>query len=166
MATLDGYTITVETETPGYEVNITSQPVEKGVDVSDHVQPKARTLELAGRVVGPDAAKIHAYLIKTMESGQIVKYVGRTLFNGLISSFSAPRDYKIADGFTFSLSLVEIRLATSSYVSKLPTPIKVQAAQVITAGVKQPKSKSSKSGSSSKPVTVVKFKAGSKWAKS
>lgn len=163
MATLDGYTITVETETPGYEVDITSQPVEKSVDVTDHVQPKARTLELSGRVVGPEAAKIHAYLIKTMESGTIVNYVGRTFFTGLIASFSAPRDYKIADGFNFSLSLTEIRIATASYVSALPTPVKVQASQVVSAGVKQTKSKSSTK--STTPTTVVAFKAGSKWAK-
>lgn len=163
MATLAGHKITVETESPGFEVDITTQPIERGADVTDHVQPRARTLELAGRVVGTDAAKIHAFLVKTMESGTIVSYSGRTTFRGLIASFSAPRDYKVADGFTFSMQLVAVRIATSSYVAKLPTPVKVQAAKVATAGVKQTKSKSTSKGKAKEPVTVVKFKEGSKW---
>jgi hypothetical protein len=169
MATLDGYSITVETESPGFKVEITSQPIERGTDVTDHVQPKLRTMDLSGRVVGPSAAEIHAYLIRSMESGKIVKYTGRTQFSGLIASFSAPRDYKIADGFTFSLSLIEVKFATSSYVSALPTPVKVQAAQVVSAGVKQTKStskgKSKTTTTKKEPMTVVTFKAGSKWAK-
>jgi len=163
MAILSGHRITVETESPGYEVDITTQPIERSVDVTDHVQPRARTLELSGRVVGPEAAKIHSFIVKAMESGQIVSYTGRTTFRGLIGSFSAPRDYKVADGFTFSMQLTEVRIATSSYVAMLPTPIKVQAAKVATAGVKQTKSKSPAKGKSKEPVTVVKFKEGSKW---
>ncbi len=163
MAMLAGYVITVESESPGYEVDITSQPIERGVDVTDHVQPRARTLELSGRVVGPDAAKIQAAIVKMMESGTIVSYSGRTTFKGLIGSFSAPRDYKVANGFTFSLQLIAVRIATSSYVSKLPTPVKVQAATVATAGVKQTKTKGKSTGKNKEKVTVVKFKEGSKW---
>jgi hypothetical protein len=182
MAKIDGYTITVETETPGYEVAITSQPIEKGEDVTDHVQPKASSLNLSGRVAGPDAAKIHSYLVSAMKTGKIVSFSGRTAFKGLIESFTPPRDYKIANGFTFSMTLVEVPIATSSFVSKLPAPIKVQAAKVVSAGVKQTKSKTSKNKTSKSKtskgknatakgknqaakVSVVKFKEGSKWAK-
>lgn len=167
MAKLDNHIITVESESPGFEVDITKQPIERGLDVTDHVQPKPRTLDLSGRVVGPNAAKIQAYIVKAMENGQIVSYAGRMAFTGLIASFSSPRDYKIADGFTFSMSLMEVRIATSSFVAQLPTPIKVQSAQVVTAGVKQTKAKAktTKATKQKEPTTVVEFKQGSKWDK-
>ncbi|MCJ8015223.1 hypothetical protein MUG84_26500 [Paenibacillus sp. KQZ6P-2] len=185
MSTIDGKYIWIEKETPNFDVDITSQPVEKDIDMIDHVQRKARTLALNGEVSGPKAAEIHEYLVHASDTGKIVKYIGRMAFSGLISGLSTERSYQTADGFTFSFTLTEVRLATSSYISKLPTPVKAQAAKIINSGVKQTKSNkktkskdtktkgkkssskktsSKKTSSKKEPVKKVKFKKGSPWA--
>lgn len=172
MATIDGNYIWVEKEDPTYDVDITTQPVEKDIDMTDHVQRKARTMSISGIVNGADAARILTYLKKCSDTGQIVKYVGRVAFTGIISGLSTSHDHTIADGYSFSLTITEVRVAQSSYVDKLPVPIKAQAAKIVNSGVKQKKSKkssgktkTSKSKSTSKKkVEKVKFKKGSPWA--
>ncbi|OMF28302.1 phage baseplate protein [Paenibacillus sp. FSL H8-0259] len=172
MALIDGKYITVEEESPDFPVVATEQPVEKGISLVDHVQAQARTISLSGVISGPDAAKTRAYLITAKDKGQIVKYVGRNAFTGIITGFSTPTSYKTADGMTFTMELREIRIATSSYVDTLPPPIKAQAAPIVNSGTKQTKDKSStgkpKDGAAAKDkdkdkVEKVKFKSGSKW---
>ncbi|MGN7359455.1 phage baseplate protein [Paenibacillus sp. SAF-054] len=180
MATIDGKYIWVDKEPSSFDVDITSQPVEKDIDMTDHVQRKARTLTLNGEVSGEDAAEIHDYLVNASDTGKIVKYIGRMSFSGLISGLSTDRSYQTADGFTFTFTLTEVRIAQSSYINKLPVPVKAQAAKIVNSGVKQTKSnkstkskdkktkdkkKSTKKTSSKKePVKKVKFKKGSPWA--
>ena len=163
MATIDGYYVLVESEEPSYEVEVTEQPVEKGISLTDHVQRLARTLPLSGSVAGKDASKIHAYLVKSSDEGKIVKFLGRTVFSGVITGLTTSRSYKEADGFNFSLTLREIRVARATPTAKLPAPVRSQAAPIISAGVK--KTKSASAGKKEKDeVQVVKFKSGSKWA--
>lgn len=177
MALIDGKYITVQSESPDFPVTATEQPVEKGINLVDHVQAQARTLSLSGVISGPNAAKTRAYLITAKDKGQIVKYVGRNAFTGIITGLSTPTDYTTADGMTFTMELREIRISTSSYVDTLPPPIKAQAAPIINSGTKQTKDKSSKSKTKDKSaskaktktkekekVEKVKFKASSKWA--
>ncbi|WP_336761732.1 phage baseplate protein [Paenibacillus sp. USHLN196] len=183
MATVDGKYLLVEQESPGFDVDITTQPVEKDTDMTDHVQRKARTMGITGQVSGPGAAAMLTYLKKVSDKGIIVKYVGRVAFMGMISGLATGHSYKIADGYTISFTLTEVRVAKSSYVDKLPTPIKAQAIKIVNSGTKQTKDKSKKSkGKSSttsskpkkdkdkktkkekEPVKKVKFKAGSPWA--
>ncbi|MEK4520017.1 phage baseplate protein [Paenibacillus sp. FSL H8-0122] len=178
MALIDGKYITVQSESPDFPVTATEQPVEKGINLVDHVQAQARTISLSGIISGPDAAKTRAYLITAKDKGQIVKYVGRNAFTGIITGFSTPTDYTTANGMTFSLELREIRIAASSYVDTLPPPIKAQAAPIVNSGTKQTKDKSSKDKPKDKgkgkdkdkdknkdKVEKVKFKSGSKWNK-
>lgn len=172
MALIDDNYVLVEQENPTFGNDVTSQPVEKDIDMIDHVQRKARTMAISGIVAGPDASRIRAYLKKASDTGQIVKYVGRNAFTGLLTDFNTSHDNTIADGYTFSATLIEVRVAQSSYVDKLPTPVKAQAAKIVNSGVKQTKSKKAKGkgaakktgGKKGKTVTKVKFKAGSPWA--
>ncbi|MEK4113224.1 phage baseplate protein [Paenibacillus sp. FSL M7-1414] len=183
MATIDGKYLLVEQESPTFDVDITTQPVEKDIDMADHVQRKARTMGITGQVSGPGAAAMLTYLKSVSDKGIIVKYVGRVAFMGTISGLATGHSYKIADGFTISFTLNEVRVAKSSYVEKLPTPIKAQAIKIVNSGTKQKKdkSKTSKGKSSTasskpkkdkdkktkkekEPVKKVKFKAGSPWA--
>ncbi|MDH6370548.1 hypothetical protein M2444_002328 [Paenibacillus sp. PastF-3] len=179
MALIDGKYITVENESPFFPITVTEQPVEKGVNLIDHVQAQARTLSLTGVIVGTDAAKTRAYIIAAKDKGMIINYVGRNQFKGLITDFSTGHDYTTADGFTFSMELREIKIATSSYVETLPPPIKAQVTKIVNSGTKQTqekksaKSKSNKKKSSNtskkkekekEKVEKVKFKTGSKWA--
>lgn len=170
MAMIDGNYVWVESEDPTFDVDITSQPVEKDIDMTDHVQRKARTLSINGAVNGPDAARILTYLKKAGDTGQIVKFVGRTAFTGILSGLTTKHDHTIADGYHFSVTITEVRVAQSSYVEKLPVPIKAQAAKIVNSGVKQTKSKKSTGGKKTskstgkKKVEKVKFKKGSPWA--
>ncbi|MNK97943.1 hypothetical protein D3C87_1182920 [compost metagenome] len=173
MAKINGYYVTVEKEELGFDVEITQQPVEKDINVIDHVQRKARTIALSGQCAGKDAAKIHRFLIEASDKGEAVEFIGRSTFKGLMSGLTTSRDYTIADGFNFSFTITEVRFANSSFVSKLPTPIKAQAAKIVNSGVKQTKdnkkgTKAKGKGKSKKkgkePVQKVKFKKGSPWA--
>lgn len=159
MATINGRYILVESEDPSYAVDITDQPVEDDISLSDHVQRKPVSMNLSGYIVGEDAAQVRQYLIDTMNTGILVEFLGRNQFIGLIESLSTKHDYKTANGFSFSMSLKEVRVAKASYVETLPAPIRAQAAPVISAGRKQTKSKSKKE----QKVEKVKFKAGSPW---
>ncbi|MEK5278761.1 phage baseplate protein [Paenibacillus sp. FSL E2-0177] len=180
MALIDGKYITVENESPSFPVTVTEQPVEKGINLIDHVQAQARTLSLTGVIVGTDAAKTRAYIIAAKDKGTIINYVGRNQFKGLITDFSTGHDYTTADGFTFTMELREIKIATSSYVETLPPPIKAQVTKIVNSGTKQTQEKKTaktttkkKSNNTSKKkekekekekVQKVKFKTGSKWA--
>ncbi|MED1784234.1 hypothetical protein P4V43_20645 [Brevibacillus fortis] len=163
MATINGMYVLAESEDPKYDFDVTDQPVEDGIDTSDHVQRKPRAMDVSGYIVGDDAAQIREKLIALGDNGDIVKFMGRNLFTGVIQSLSTKHDYKVANGFSFSLSLKEIRFAKSSYVETLPTPIKAAVAPVISSGRKQTKKKS-KGDKEDKKVEKVKFKAGSPWA--
>ncbi|PAD73668.1 phage baseplate protein [Paenibacillus campinasensis] len=177
MATINGHYLMVEDESYDFSVDVTEQPVEKDIDVTDHVQRKPRVLSLTGSVV-ENAAKIETFLKEASEKGTLVRYVGRTTFSGLITGFAPTRSYRNATGFDFSLSIKEIRIATTSYVNDLPVPIKAQTVKIVNSGTKQTKNKKkSKSSSKSKTknkkaskaatkeqVKRVKFKPGSPWA--
>lgn len=143
MAILNGHYILVEDESPSFEIDITDQPVERDIDLSDHVQRKARTLSISGVIVGDNADSTRAMIVKAQDRGDVVRFSGRTMFTGLLSGFSPKHDHTIKDGFAFTLTMKEVRIAVSSYVGKLPTTIKVQVAKAANAGVKQPQSKKS-----------------------
>ncbi|KEQ22879.1 phage baseplate protein [Paenibacillus tyrfis] len=164
MATLDGRYILVEVEDPSHEVNVTEQPVEDNVNLTDHVQLKASSMSISGYIIGDDAAQIKQYLIDAMKAGSIVEYDGRNLFVGLITSISTKHDHRVANGFSFSMTLKEISIAEASYVETLPLPIKAQVAPVISSGRKQTKGKGKGKGKEKEEVQKVKFKAGSPWA--
>lgn len=173
MATINGRYILAEKEDLTYDVDITQQPVEKEINITDHVHRKPRVLSLSGVVVGEKAEETHRFFVESQDQGKMVEFVGRTSLKGLLSGFTSSRDYTTADGYTFSCTITEVKFATSSYVGKLPTPIKSQAAKVVNSGVKQTKNnkktstKKTKSSSKKKgkeKVQKVKFKPGSPWA--
>jgi hypothetical protein len=179
MATIDGRYIWVESESPTYDVEITTQPVERGVDMVDHVQRKPRSIPITGVIQGPNAADILTYLKKVSDTGTLVRYSGRIAFRGIISGLTTTHTYTNMLGYDVSFTLTEVMIAQSSYVGKLPTPVKAQAAKIVNSGTKQKKSKKNskkdktkdgkkKSGGSKKKgkeeVKKVKFKKGSPWA--
>lgn len=168
MALLDGIYMTVEAEDPAFPVVVTEQPVEDGVDLTDHVQRQVRTLPLSGVIVGPDAAQKREYLISASNTGRIVRYVGRNAFTGIITDLSTNHDHTVADGFRFSFTLREIRIAKATPISQLPAPIRSQAAPIVNSGIKQTKPNTTtgktRGQSAEKKVEKVKFIAGSPWA--
>ncbi|MGG6311561.1 phage baseplate protein [Paenibacillus macerans] len=172
MALLNGMYIMVESEEPDFPIEVTDQPVEKGIDLTDHVQRKARTISLSGYIVGDNAVQVRDSINQLKDAGEIVTYSGRNLFSGLIVGFSGKHDSSVANGFSFTMDLREVRIAQASFVQTLPAPVKAQVAKIVNSGTKQTKDKNnsskktSSSGGSKKQQTVqkVKFKKGSPWA--
>ncbi|WP_223068479.1 phage baseplate protein [Paenibacillus caui] len=175
MATIDGRYILVEKEDLSYEVDLTQQPVERGIDITDHVQRKARSLSISGVVSGENAAEMHRFLAEAQDKGKIVSFIGRTAIRGLMSGLSTSRDYTVADGFTYSVTITEVQIAYSSYTGKLPAAVKTQTEGVASSGVKQTKgSKATVKTASNmeKPPKTVsrvrnyKVRAGNLWQES
>lgn len=146
MASINGRYIMTEKEDLSYNVEITQQPVEKGIDISDHVQRKARTLSISGLVAGVDAAEMHRFLTDCQDQGEIVNFIGRTTMRGLLSGLSTSRDYTVADGFTYSVTITEVLIASTSYAGNLPLGVKTQTGNVGSSGLKQTKNSGSGSG--------------------
>ncbi len=147
MAKINDVYITAEKETVNYETDITNEPVEDGEPLTDHVQKKPRILSVGGKIVGKNNTEADAKrtkIIRFMEQGKLVKFIGRNIFSGLIASFSAEQDYKVANGFIFSMTIKEIKIAKSAFNKKLPKPIKIQIATITIAGEKQTKNKKKK----------------------
>jgi hypothetical protein len=158
MALINGMYLLVESEEPSYDVDVTEQPIEKGVSIIDHVQRRARTMAISGFIVGDDASEIRNYLLACQDSGSIVQFDGRNFFVGLLTGLQTKHDYSVGDGFSFTATLREVLVAESSFVETLPEPVRAQAAPVISSGRKQTKS------TSSATVEKVAFVAGSPWA--
>ena len=74
MATINGMYVLAESEDPNYEVDVTDQPVEDGVDTIDHVQRKPRQMSITGVIVGNDAAQIR---LPAPVAALLTPYVGR-----------------------------------------------------------------------------------------
>ena len=116
MGTINGLYIFVENEDLSYGVNVTEHTVEEGIEISDHVKRNAMTLSLSGEIVGKNAASTQAQIKKMHQSGVVCKYSGRTvLSNCLITDFSTSHPNTIWGGCSFSMTLKEIRTASTTY---------------------------------------------------
>lgn len=122
MAKLDKYQIYGEQESVSNTVNVTSYPVEKGFPITDSVERKPKTLSVSGYILGKrakDADTIAAAIEKLQNKGKLVSYVGRMKVSDVIIT-KFDRDYSadIANGFSCSFDLQEIRIAKTPYVKK------------------------------------------------
>ena len=94
----------VEKESESYSSSVTSNPVEDGADINDHVNNAAGQLTISGTIVGGDSA-INA--LKAMrESRDIITYTGVTRMTNLVfTSLKFDRSYKNRTGASFSATL-------------------------------------------------------------
>lgn len=116
MAKINGLYIFVIDESKTFGVDATEHPVETGVDITDHVKRKAIEMSLSGEIVGKDAASTMSRLKQMHQNGTLCKYVGRTtLSNCLITDFSTSHPHTIWGGCEFSMTLKEVRIASTSY---------------------------------------------------
>ena len=117
MAKLGTYKIAVTEEEAAYSVDATDYEVEKGVNLTDHVKKNNTDFSIEGKVVGTSryVDTIEKYFVDSMSKGRVLTYVGRSRFsNIIILSFKKRQNSKIANGFAFSMSLREVRVAKSS----------------------------------------------------
>ncbi len=129
MALLNNLYIFVEDESLTLDVESTSHPVEKGVEITDHVRRLPCELSIKGKIVdltqknkeGKDivtkkASYILAEIKKLKDSGSLITYIGRNaLSNMQIQSFSTSHPYTNWGGCDFDMTLKEVRIAKSAY---------------------------------------------------
>jgi len=127
----------VVTEQHASDVTITDHPVEKGVDITDHFQPKPRALRLdcvvtdtpldAGSVATPGRSRdAYAAVERLQAEGKLITVTTllRQYENLLVEHLGAPIDASTGDGLKFSLTLREIRTVESKTV-----PVRVSVAR-------------------------------------
>jgi len=124
VATIGGYEIHVISETPDYSVNITQYPVEDDIDLTDHVERIPTVMTITGKILGPDAANIRDKLIEAMFNGTRLDYIGRNAFRqALIASINTEHDAEVANGYRFTMTLQQVRVAKPSYAPFLNDPV-------------------------------------------
>lgn len=134
MALIDGIYVTALTENIPYEIEVTENPVEKGIPLTDHTERKSLELNLDCLIVdrenGMKAEDVFDKLKKIQDDAKIVKFVGRNIFNGIITKIDKSDSSEVANGFSCSINMKEIRIAKSPF-----RPDLLQAA--INAGLQQ-----------------------------
>ncbi len=105
----------VESESEGYSSSVTSNPIENGAEINDHVNNAAGTLSISGTLIGGDHA-INA--LKAMrDSRDIITYVGVTRMTNLVfTNLKFDRSYKNRDGASFSATFKQIQTSSPEYV--------------------------------------------------
>lgn len=133
MALLNGMYIHVTNETVTRSVESVQHPVEKGFPLTSNVKKQPIGLSLSGSIVNTDkydANTIRGKIQELMFSGSLITYSGRNAAsNYQIQSFDSDHDNRIWGGLRFSMELVQVRIANSSYVveekpTSSPTPEK------------------------------------------
>mgnify|MGYP001397564794 CR=1 FL=1 len=138
MAMLGGYEIHVISEFPDYSVNVTQYPVEDDIDLTDHVERLPSMLTVTGKILGPDAANIREKLKEAMYRGERLDYVGRNAFRQvLITNISTEHDYEVANGYRFTMTLQQVRIAKPSYAPFLNDPIMMSQVKPTTSAGRQ-----------------------------
>jgi hypothetical protein len=132
------YIDVVYADQPKRSVKVTSHPVESGENISDHVKSDPYTINISGVVVGPDAAarlkKLEAYQRK----GAMVAYVHRTIARGVvIEKFDTDHNVKVANGFAFTITLRQIRVAKATPIVNMKVPAKSKIQELIKKGQQQ-----------------------------
>lgn len=118
MAKLNGLYLFITSEEVSYGVEATTHPVEDGIDITDHVRRKARSISLSGEIVGSNASTIRSKIIALHQKGALCEYAGRTsLSDCIIEDFSTSHPNTVWGGCEFSMTLKEIRTAKSAYKS-------------------------------------------------
>ena len=140
MAWLNSLYIHVTDESLSFESEVSSHPVESGVDITDNIKRGAAKLSLSGKIVDYyDGSKwISAYDVLSNIKGlqnnaQFVTFSGRNIVHNLqITSLTTSHPNTVHGGADFDMELQEIRIATNSYVE----PVAVTST-VTNGGTKQ-----------------------------
>ena len=105
----------VEKESESYSSSVTSNPVENGAEINDHVNNASGSLSISGTIIGGNGA-VNA--LKAMrDSRDIVTYIGVTRMANLVfTSLKFERSYQNKDGAAFSATLKQIQMTSSEYV--------------------------------------------------
>lgn len=118
MAQINNYYVFVKKESVTRGVELSTHPVEQGLELTDNVRRSPITLSIEGEIVGEDATTMLSALTSLHQTGKYVKYSGRNIVkNALIESFDTDHPNEITGGCSFTMTIREIRVADSAYVS-------------------------------------------------
>ena len=149
---LHGLLIHVENEDTSIDVEIPTHKVEKGIELSDHVERKPIVVKISGLLVRPTADRVETLVQKLQKievEGKTVTYEGRRIYkNMLVSGLSIKASSKVMNGYQFSLTLTEVRIAQSSYMNPV---VKAVASPKEQAGRKETENK--KDTKAANPIT-------------
>ena len=117
-AIIDNMYIFVTDESISYNMNITENPVEQGVSLSDHAEREPLSFSISGMLLDDERTTAYEQYTK-LRNWQLackqVKFVGRNVFTGVITDISKSNDYTVGNGAKVSLTLKEIRIANTPY---------------------------------------------------
>ncbi len=134
----DVYINNVYDEKPQRSVKTTDHPIEGGDNITDHTEREPDSMSISGVVVGLSAANRLNRLDQYMKNSELLTYVYRNLKkNVIIKSFESTHDAEVANGFKFSMTLKEIRVAKPSIVKSLDKDKRTQAAELENKGQQQ-----------------------------
>lgn len=105
----------VEKESESYSSSITSNPVEGGADINDHVNNAAGKLSISGTIIGGEEAII---ALKAMrDSRDVIAYAGKVRMGNLVfTSLKFDYSYTNKNGAAFSATLTKILMTSPEYV--------------------------------------------------
>ena len=122
MAYINNIQIFTEEEEVTRGVEISSHPVEQGLNITDNIKREPVAIHLTGEIVGEKAPLFLKMLTLWHQTGSYVKYIGRNIIsNAVITSFETEHTIDIKGGCSFRMSIEEIRVAKSAYVAPSTT---------------------------------------------
>lgn len=126
---------TVYEDKPDHGIKTSDHPIENGESITDHIEQNPVKLSISGVCIGPDASTRLSRLKAALEKGTLLKYVYRTVYNDMvIESLQTTHDAETKDGFKFSITLKQIKIASKATVVNLPIPAKPP----VSIGTQQP----------------------------
>lgn len=132
-------------ETLSLKNSITSEPVESGSAITDHVKSEPKSISINGVIVGKDAAQKFSKLSIYAEKAQLGKYVGRVILdNCVIESFSSTRNKDVGNGYEFTMTLTEVPIVSKQTVRINVTKLKIPEIKTKEKKGKQAKKKKTK----------------------
>ncbi|MCM1544693.1 MAG: hypothetical protein NC110_05270 [Ruminococcus sp.] len=115
----------------------TEHPVEEGISLSDHTRRNPIEINLTGKIVGSNWKNVLDKLNAYKNKGTLITFTGRTtLKNAQIMNIDDSYDSSISDGCNYSMTIREVRIAQSAYVSSKAKTGSAVATAVIKSGSK------------------------------
>ena len=151
----------ITSEDLGESSKTTDHALEDGEQITDHVDNDPITLNLTGVMLDPNDEKL-LKLRKFRQEGKLLSYNYQSrLETVLITSFNPKKDASIKDGYTFSMTLKQVRLVKAADTIRVTVKVKKQVKEVSKVGkkkVKKTSSKTTKKKVTSKAKTKVPTK--------
>lgn len=134
----------IESEELDESSSTTDHALEDGEQITDHVESDPIVLSISGVIIDPSDEKL-LKLREYRQKGEILNYNYRSrLETVLITSFKPKKDKDIKDGYSFSMTLKQIRMAKAPNVIRVSVPVKKQVKPVSKVGKKTVKKSTNK----------------------